>query len=351
MKIHQSAPQAAAPSSSPGSSAIGFEAPFQYPVSAIDPVQMYQFQSSDHPPRTLDTTNPAHVDAITFEISRMDSDQAAAFAAGLASDAKSNLKSIYQMALTQHRDEASDLYEMANAGHRIWTKGRVNYSNGDGAQTQAHTSQEHADDHLEIAKMKKMGAANTSAHKKEQNISHNDSEVATLNELFDLIDQQNPLAGPSSAMALPPPIAQSNYLILTISGNMGPCNGCKDRIEAFYNRVIQLVEQFRLPRDFKVELVVNYTQEDLKAVRGDTKTQYGYDHNTPSFRAIALETVDQGNEVTVQGFQVRRHYVVPRYVAPASSSSSSSALASSGTGASASSSDATMQDSSGKPAS
>ena len=63
-----------------------------------------------------------------------------------------------------------------------------------------------------------------------------------------------------------------------LTGNMGPCEGCKTRIHQFLQDVRQILGAEH--RGIWVSLEANYTTRTNDVIRKDTDTRYGYPDDT-----------------------------------------------------------------------
>jgi hypothetical protein len=332
MKISKSATQAAAPLSSPGSSAIGFEAPFQYAVTSADAVQMYQFRSVTTPSQTLDTNKPADQDAILAELPLMDRLGFWRLYEGImVEDSPSSSDWIARLEHWLGGEGAHPSYERphpyylnqiiehASDSEGIWSKGNVFFSYGVRRETQynRNTLEEKAGGRYHKPDQKS----------REHHNSRNDSEVATLTQLYDLITQDLP-AEQAGGQATHP-LVLSSSMGIGVYSSMGPCNGCQDRIGLFWEDVQTFVSGLRLTHPVEIVFSVFYQSAREGVERRGSTTDYGYAYDD----VTALDEEDPDAEQDDRRFVKVYKVTVPEYKtsapAPASGHSSSSSSSSS----------------------
>ncbi|HXU93948.1 MAG TPA: DUF4157 domain-containing protein [Gallionella sp.] len=108
----------------------------------------------------------------------------------------------------------------------------------------------------------KYGKVNDYCSNDEKNLSNLDSEVGTLDAL---------------EKSLAPYINQGYFspghrLDILITGNIGPCDGCKERLHNFWQKIKSALDRLQV----NVTMEVNYQTEPCLTTRQGHETMYGY---------------------------------------------------------------------------
>jgi hypothetical protein len=152
--------------------------------------------------------------------------------------------------------DVETVYEQANQNGSIWSMGRIfaydQYIN----QHMIFSSQPEAPSAGYADYVYAQRAVETS--EEERNNSIGDCEVATLERLYTFIWSQNLLA------------QRPTLLHIILSGSMGPCKGCRGRIQHFINDLDQKVKELGIRVALKLD--VNYTTP----TNWENREQYGY---------------------------------------------------------------------------
>ncbi|MCC5604907.1 eCIS core domain-containing protein [Nostoc favosum] len=104
----------------------------------------------------------------------------------------------------------------------------------------------------------------TNSEKEEEEDSKNDSEVATLEEAYNIIVHNHMQQEESNQ-------TNQTKIHIVVAGTSGPCDGCKKRLERFVNDVLQLV-----PEGGEVSIESAYLNANITQRRKNKRTQYGY---------------------------------------------------------------------------
>lgn len=107
------------------------------------------------------------------------------------------------------------------------------------------------------------------AKRGEMAISWKDSEVGTLDQAESLFVKNE------GRLSL-----DENRVVVRITGNIGPCNGCKERIKHFLG-IISTLLKMNTTGSFTVTIDVDYFMKPYTAMRGDVLTEYGYNQDMP----------------------------------------------------------------------
>jgi hypothetical protein len=325
MKIQKSAAQAAAPSSSQNSSAIGFEAPVQYAVTSADAVQMYQFMSSDQQPRMLDTNNPMDEKEILAELPKMDRLGFWRLYENIITEEESPVANAWIGKLEQWLAEQGahpsyvkpDPYYLAAVTSQaqdqggIWSQGNVFFSYGVRRETELNRNA--------VEDQSASPYFRPDAHDQEQHVSRNDSEVATLTQLYDLVTQD--LAAQDAGGQARHPLVLSPQMDIGIYTSMGPCIGCQARIELFWTNIQDFVAGLRLGHAVEITLSTYYQSARVGVVRSGVETDYGYAYE----EATSLDGGDFDEAEDNRRFVKQVQATVPAYQAPALAASASAA--------------------------
>ena len=280
MKIPKSATQAAAPLSSSSSSAIGFEAPFQYAVTSADAVQMCKFPSIANPYKMLDTDDKKDDEAIRSEVSKMGLTDATLLYHKLTAESQNERSQLWAQSIANYFQgrvtgevwgpQPEHLLPIVDAGEfsgGVVSKGEIYFSGGARLATDPVDNQSSID-------QSQSPFFRPNRQSPEHQVSRNDSEVQMLTELWNLFNNatMNSLDGQS----LVHPLLNSSEVQFGLYMNVGPCDGCKDRIDLFWNNVLDLVTGMRLPHTVTIFMRIYYSHEEKNVNRKGNQTQYGY---------------------------------------------------------------------------
>lgn len=165
--------------------------------------------------------------------------------------------------ITDLLQEADDIQAIDTTAHQnggIWTMATLYYGNGHMWQSEIHGSQ------TEVGGYSYPEGLET-ADEDEQNLSARDSEVGVLDETMDYLNNN-------------PPDHTAAYIKIVFTGNIGPCDGCKERLEQFKLDVEALVASLQLPHAVPVYVVSHYTTVNQTRQQGrgahQHPTTYGY---------------------------------------------------------------------------
>lgn len=334
MKIPKSATQAAAPLSSPGSSAIGFEAPFQYAVTSADAAQMYRFPSIIDSSRILDTENPHNIAEIKREIMQRDIAGVMDIWQGIALEAESKTAAYWIPILQQRLHEFDQdpslshpdpkhlgpVLAHAKDNQGVSSQGEVFFSYGIRRVTETASNADIDQMQSPFYKPK--------ANNREHHVSRNDSEVQTLEELYQLVIQN--MTADQTGDVPAHPLTVSNAMEIGLYINMGPCDGCKDRIDLFWRMVQQFVTGLGLKHDVKISLDIFYQTARFGKNRHGQATDYGYPRKDRRLSHVQVEMED--DEQKLDGFKYRLQETIQGSNGSASSSSASGSSGSSSSG-------------------
>jgi hypothetical protein len=107
---------------------------------------------------------------------------------------------------------------------------------------------------------------------KEEHNSRNDSEVSTLEEAYNLLqeylqDYEDSFTG-------------NTQIRIVVAGTSGPCDGCKNRLEQFKHDVLNM-----LPNGALLSIESAYLNYTSTKKRNETTTRYGYTNQTSELTA------------------------------------------------------------------
>jgi hypothetical protein len=277
MKIPKSATQAAALLSSSGSSAIGFEAPFQYPVTSAAAVQMYPYDSLKKSGTRYDTANESDHKDILAEIPMMQEKLVQFLLEGLkvhppgldypqaiADALNARLRVIpIESAQAPHHHELDLLNGFVGQNNGVATRATAVFSCGKSLQTEINPNGE-VSGRSKYSKLK--GSAS-----QEMADSRADSEVTSLDDLDQQIEGQAYFSDGSHLYH------HSNVVTFNIYASIGPCDGCKTRIAAFLQNQAEFVASLGLAHAVRLDLNVYYSSFRAEVYRNEeAPTTYGY---------------------------------------------------------------------------
>lgn len=202
-----------------------------------------------------DTKSDEDFYGVLTELNRLDTDSLKYYKTVFSEDSKltKNEKiylNIINEELIKNRHQA-EIYELAGQHKGVWTKAAI-FMDGEYIcetdEYQAGQETGHYSD-LEINKNEWLESELINSEK--------DSEVSTLQDAYELISNN---------------IGKANKNIKVIlTGNMGPCEGCKSRIQAFLSDLVKISG-----KKIKISAEVDYFTKTHKLTRLEVDTRYGY---------------------------------------------------------------------------
>ena len=296
-------------------------------------MQMYQFNKKDGSGK-LDTTKESDLKEVLVEIGSMTGQELTAFAEQVVNDPATNVRVSILREVVRRETQSALSVAVYDASRQkdpitgqpakgVWAVGAAML---DGYPEFMSAPQRHGQDSAQDSAFSHYRDQST-----ELRVSSKDAEVNTLEQLwnyFRSISDFNPY----------------HEIRVIISGNLGPCDGCKQRIRQFALSVQQLINDEKPNHAIRLIIETNYyTATSSTNKRGPT-TQYGYTDDSKM-------TIPTANRLW-PGFSHEEVYVIPAFRPMAAAASTSaaataaSASASASTSASASSSSSSSSGSS-----
>lgn len=219
----------------------------------------------------LDTQNPADFNGVLGEILSMDWHSLLAVRGML--DPGNREDRFWMEVIDYELEKAGVLADIDQRGRDVgglYTTASVFVDGQLIARTEPQTHPANGQRHY--ARMQP-GPKGSSPEVDEDRISHNDSEVGTLEDAWEELDTY------LQQVADPRP----RRVRILLAGTSGPCDGCKRRIEAFRDDVLQL-----LPPGSLLWIESAYLNASSVVPRAGKFTRYGFENETADRTAARL---------------------------------------------------------------